>query len=205
MSSEQAQAAISALENQLAAASATEVELANEARRISYSALSDGDEGAKKALAKIDADVGKLRQTQQHLRDALEEARRRLGESERAAERERMCETAAAAMQFADDIAARGKRLDAAFAIAREELEGFKADLDGLHRLGLNHPRGELFRVNGGRALATSLMGLPLKTERDHLAPRERISWSSLADGWAAGVRNWAAPFLEKANAEAAE
>jgi hypothetical protein len=204
MSIDEARQVLADLEGKLAAASAREIELATEGRRLAYAAET-GNEAAKKAVAKFDQEAFALDRSKKSLGHAILEGRRLLAEEERAAERERLAENAAAAMQLADSMAARGQRIDAAFEVARAELEAFKADLDGLHGLGISHPRGEQFAVLGGRALATSLMGLPLRAERDHLAPRERTSFTSLADGWAAGVRNWAAPFLEKANAEAAE
>jgi hypothetical protein len=201
MSSEQA--VIDDLEGKLAAASATEIELATEAHRISYSALSDGDDGAKKALAKIDADEVKLRQQQKHLRDALEEAKRRLLECQRANERERLAGNAERGREIGASFAARQRRIDAALAIVGEESRGSLAEINELHLLCLASPRAEQYKVLGESAISSALMDTPVKLR--HLAPRERRTFTEIGDGWRLQIENWAAPFLEKANAEAAE
>ena len=79
-----------------------------------------------------------------------------------------------------------------------------KSDTDELHKLGFTHPRGEQISVLGGLALATALMGLPIKAQRDHLAPRERRSFSELCADWARGVTNQVAPLLGEQGEEAA-
>jgi hypothetical protein len=63
----------------------------------------------------------------------------------------------------------------------------------------VNHPRGEQFAVLGGLALATHIMTLPLRVERDHLAPRERTSFTQLSSTWRSQILSWAAPFLDEA------
>jgi hypothetical protein len=196
MSSEQARTVIGDLEDKLAAASATEIELATDARRISYSALSDGDEGARKALAKIDGDEVKLRQTQKHLRDALAEAKRRLAESERAEERERLAENAEKANAIGERLVERARKIDEAFAVISEESNAFMSDITALAPLGLSNPRVEQYRVLGAIAANTALMFTPLKIQ--HMAPRERRSFSELAAGWRAQIAHWAAQFTDK-------
>jgi hypothetical protein len=56
-------------------------------------------------------------------------------------------------------------------------------------------------RVYGGLALSSFLTLLPLKAERDHLAPRERRSFQQLAIDQRDAVARLAAPFLDKAEA----
>ena len=110
-------------------------------------------------------------------------------------------ENAERALVIGDSLAERGRRLDEIFALARAEIEGLKSDADALHLCGVVNPRGEQLKVLGGLALATALMGLPIKPERDHLAPRERTSFTKLTTTWRAGVMNWAGSFLDKPEA----
>jgi hypothetical protein len=41
-------------------------------------------------------------------------------------------------------------------------------------------------------------MQLPVKVDRDFLAPRERRNFTELSKGWRDGVVNWASRFLVK-------
>jgi hypothetical protein len=45
------------------------------------------------------------------------------------------------------------------------------------------------------------LMSLPLKVDRSHLAPRERRTFTEMADGWRAQIARSMTPFLDRAEA----
>jgi hypothetical protein len=188
---EQAQQILSTLEAKLVAVTAQATGLQTLRRKLSFDA-NTGDAKARKALDDANAAFATAALEIENTSAAVEEAKRRLSEAGRAEEMERQRENGAAAVVIADRIAERGRKLDATFAIAREELEGFKADLDALHLLGLANPRAEQFRVLGGLALTTALMGLPIKAERDHLAPRERHSFTEICTGWREQIVRWA-------------
>jgi hypothetical protein len=185
------------LEAQVAAASAAETEFAVEAKRISFDALT-GNGDAKKALAKIDAEEIKLRQQQRHLRDALEEARRRLAEAERAEAMAAVRENAEAALAIGERLLERARKIDVALATAREELAAYKRDIDSLHLIGCAQPTAQQWLTFGGLAVTAFMMQLPVKVDRDFLAPRERRTFTELSNGWHSGIARWASTFLNR-------
>jgi hypothetical protein len=153
-------------------------------------------------LARIDGDEVKLRQTQKHLRDALEEARQRLAESERADERERLAKNAEKAKAVAERFAERQRKIDKAFAVISEESIGSMSDITTLNQLGFNNPRSEQYRVLGTIAADTALMFTPFK--RQHTPPSSRKSFSELGDGWCAPIFSRADGLVGKGAEEAA-
>ncbi len=158
---------------------------------ISFDA-NTGDAAARKALDKANAATTTVSLEIENLRSAIEEAKRRLAEAERAEEHAALAANGDKARVIGDSLLERSEKIDRAFVYIRAELEGFKTDLDELHSLGLANPRAEQFKVLGGLALSTALMGLPLKSERDHLAPKERRSFTDLAAGWRTSIHRWA-------------
>lgn len=196
---ETARGTLADLEAKLAAVTARSVELADGRRLLSFAAHSGEDSAAEKKLRALNTESTHVNLDIENVRSAIEEAKRRLAEAERAEAAAAAAENAEAVMKIADRFAERGRRIDEAFARARAELDGFQTDMDALHALGVTHPRGEQFAVLGGLALASHLMTLPLKVDREHLAPRERRSFTETADAWRASIARSMAPFLEEA------
>ena len=61
--------------------------------------------------------------------------------------------------------------------------------------------QAQQFLTFGGLAVTAFTMQLPVKVDRDFLAPRERRTFTELTISWRDGVTNWAARFLDKAEA----
>jgi hypothetical protein len=200
VNSERARQTLADLELRLSEASAKAVELQTERQRLSFDA-NVGDAAARKALDEANAASTTISLELENLRSAIEEAKRKLAESERAEEMAQLAANGEAAKVVSDRMLERAEKIDRAFGYIRGELEGFAADVNELHGLGLTHPRVEQWRVLGGLALSTSLMGLPLKSERDHLAPRERRSFTDTAAAWRTSIHNWADSISSKAAA----
>jgi DNA repair exonuclease SbcCD ATPase subunit len=196
-STEQARATVAQLEEKLADASARAVELQTERRKLSFDA-NTGDDSARKRLDKLNAQSATIDLEIENMRSAIEEARRRLADAQRAEGVALLAKNAAEATKLADAIAEHGQRADAAFATAAAELEALKTKIDELHRLGVTYPRAEQFAVLGGLALMTAVTTLPLKVDRSHLAPRERQTFTELSATWRTQVMRWAQPFLAK-------
>jgi DNA anti-recombination protein RmuC len=194
---EAARATLAQLNEKLAEFDRRAIELENEATGISLAAMT-GDAASRKRLDALNRERSAHELESRNIKSAIRAQEALVAAAEREEAMAAARQNAARAAEVADRIAARGKRIDEAFEAARAELEGLKSDVDELHKLGVTHPRGEQLKVFGGLALASALMGLPIKAERDHLAPRERHSFSELCTGWARGVTNWAAPFLDR-------
>ena len=77
----------------------------------------------------------------------------------------------------------------------------YKRDVDALHITGCAAPTAQQFLTFGGLAVTAFTMQLPVKVDRDFLAPRERRTMSDLTAGWHAGVSRWASAFLDKSEA----
>jgi hypothetical protein len=197
---EDAKIIVAEIEARLAGAMARATANETERRRLAFDAAT-GEEGAKKALAKLNVAAGASAYEIEDCQSALNEAKRRLAEAERAEELVRLANNADAATKLADSIAEHGRRADAAFAAALVELEGLRADINELHRLGVAYPRAEQFNVLGGIALKTAVLPLPLKFDGGALAPRERKTFTELSSTWHAQVMGWASQFIDKAEA----
>jgi hypothetical protein len=191
------------LERQLATESAQEIEIATESQRLAYAAAT-GDESAKKALSKLDERAFAVDRNKRNLGHAINEARRRLGEAEHAEQMAGLAEKADEVKKLAAEFEQLGPEIDADFVSVRGKLERVAWIVDRFHGLGVTHPRGEQIKVMCGLALASHLMSLPIKAERDHLAPRERHTFTELFGGWARGAVNVALRWLNKEAEEAA-
>jgi hypothetical protein len=197
---EESRRIVAELETKLAAAEARAVELATERRRISFAA-NTGDADARKALDRLNKEAATAGLEIENIRSALEEAKRRLAEAERREAMAQGAENASRWLEIAERRVERGKRIHAALEVVRQDIEDDKADVDELHVLGCASPTSQQFRVYGGLALSTFLTMLPLKAERDHLAPREGRSFQQLAIEQRDAVARLAVPFLDKAEA----
>jgi len=196
---EDARRTLAELEAKLAAATAREIELANEARRISYSALSDGNEADKKALAKIDAEEVKLRLTQKHLRDAIDEGRSRVRAAEVDEERGRLREVAGEVLAHAETAAARGPRIrDLADGLC-SEITAAISDVRFLNHRGAPVINERSFRLAMTRTILPLLREAGLEVEL--IAPGQRSDPEALVSGYTNRAAEWAAPFLAKAKA----
>ena len=74
----------------------------------------------------------------------------------------------------------------------------YKRDVDALHMTGCAAPTAQQFLTFGGLAVTSFTMQLPVKVDRDFLAPRERRTFTAITTAWRDGVTNWAARFLDK-------
>jgi len=134
---EQATATLADLEARLASGAAREIELANEGRRLSYSALGDNNDDAKKALARLDAEDTKLRQSQLHLRDAIDQARHLLAEAHHAEAAAAGRENALAVMALAAEAGERGRVVGQLLTELSRELRQTFEDARALSQLGV--------------------------------------------------------------------
>jgi hypothetical protein len=198
---EGARQTVADLEARLAAGTPREIELATEARRLSYSALSDNDEDAKKALAKLDAEDTKLRQSQLHLRDAIDEAKRRVASAERDEELAKLRESAQEVMALVKPAAERGQRVGE---LARDLCADIRSTFDDARRLTqLGAP------VVNQRSLTLSLTRTILAQLRDAgldidlIAPGLRHPPDELIGGYVAQAIGWAGRVLDATKAAA--
>jgi hypothetical protein len=198
MNTIEARKTVEDLEAKLAAASAREIELATEGRRLAFDAET-GDAAAKKALAKFDEEAFVIERGRKNLQHALEEARRRLAAVVYAEERALLAGNAERALELAENIAARGLRLDEALAVVAAESKAYAADIAALNQLGCGSPRVEQFTSLGERAVSFALMASPLKIR--HLGFNERHTFGELSGTWRDSVARWASAFLDKSEA----
>ena len=107
-------------------------------------------------------------------------------------------ENAEAALVIGNRLVERAAKIDAALATAREEMLAYKRDVDALHLTGCAAPTGQQFLTFGGLAVTAFTMQLPVKVDRDFLAPRERRTFTELTTSWRDGVARWASAFLDR-------
>ena len=197
-------ATLAQLEAKLADSDRRAIELENEATGISLAAMT-GDSAARKRLDALNRDRSGHEVESRNIKSAIRAQEALVAEAERTEAMADQRAHAEAAAKLAGSLAERGKRIDAAFEAARIELQSLKAEVDELHKHGFSHPRAEQIAVLGGLALASAVLGLPLRMpERSAMAPRERTSFTVLCSGWSQSIRNLAAPFLDGQKEEAA-
>jgi hypothetical protein len=186
------------LEGKLAAAIAKATALQTDRRQLAFDA-NTGDQKARKALDTANSASATADLEIENVRSAIEEARRRLGEAERAEEMALLASNAEAALVLGERLAERGRKIDAALAIVADESKAFADDIAALNRLGCRSPRIEQFTSLGERAVSFALMFCPLKLR--HLGFNERHSFTELSSTWRETVTRWASGFLDKSEA----
>lgn len=194
---EEARRIAAELENKLAAAEARAVELQTERRRISFDA-NTGDGAAEKRLRALNADAAHINLDIENVRSAIDEAKRRLAAAERDEAMAAARDNAEAALVIGNRLVERAEKIDAALATAREEMLAYKRDVDALHITGCAAPTAQQFLTFGGLAVTSFTMQLPVKVDRDFLAPRERRTFTEITSSWRDGVARWAGAFLDR-------
>jgi hypothetical protein len=194
----EARATLDALTEKLAAATAREIALAGERRRLSFDAHA-GDAKAKTALDAANKASATIGLEIENLKSASEEGKRRLAEAERADEMAAQRNNASQAAALGESLVRRARKIDEALAIVAAESTAFVADISALNHLGISHPRSEQFVSLGERAMSTSLMHCPLKLR--HLGHGEKRNFTETAVGWRDSIARWAAQFLDKQEA----
>ena len=174
------------------------MDLQTERRRLSFAA-NTGDGAAAKGLKALNTEAAHIRSRHRECsQSAIDEAKRRLAAAERDEAMAAARENAEAALVIGNRLLERAAKIDAALATAREEMLAYKRDVDALHLTGCAAPTAQQFLTFGGLAVATFTMHLPVKVDRDFLAPRERRTFTEITSSWRDGVTNWAARFLDR-------
>jgi hypothetical protein len=78
-------------------------------------------------------------------------------------------------------------------------MAAYKLDVDALHLTGCAAPTAQQWLTFGGLAVTSFTMQLPVRVDRDFLAPRERRTFAELSSGWHAGIVRWASAFSKEA------
>ena len=152
-----------------------------------------GDGAAEKRLKALNTEAAHINLDIENVRSAIDEAKRRLAAAERDEAMAAARENAEAALVIGNRLLERAAKIDAALATAREEMLAYKRDVDALHLTGCAAPTGQQFLTFGGLAVTAFTMQLPVKVDRDFLAPRERRTFTELTSSWRDGVASWAA------------
>ena len=158
-----------------------------ERRRLAFDA-NTGDGKARKDLDKLNAKRATADLEIENVRSAIDEAKRRLAAAERDEQTAKAREDASAALVIGDRLVERAAKIDAALATAREEMQAYKRDVDALHITGCAAPTAQQFLTFGGLAVTAFTMQLPVKVDREFLAPRERRTFTDLTS-WLARWR----------------
>jgi hypothetical protein len=150
-----------------------------------------GDASAKAEMDKLNAQRNRLTGEVDDLTAALNEARRRAGETQKATALEAEAERARKAQPILERMAARGKALDEAIASYCASFSAISEDVDALMALGCPVAPHDLIRVNLRNAHDSATMFLD-KTSRP-VSPRARRSFSELLHGWTKPGFSWVA------------
>lgn len=150
-----------------------------------------GDATAIKERDKLSDERNRLVGEVDDLSAALNEARRRSGEAQKATALEAEAERARKAAPILERMAARGKALDEAIASYCASFAAISGDVDELMALGCPVAPRDLIRVNLRNAHDSATMFLD-KTSRP-VSPRARRSFSELLHGWTKPGFSWVA------------
>ena len=141
----------------------------------------------------------------ENIRSAIEEAKRRLQAAERDEAMAAARENANEAVKLAAELAQLGHGIDADFASGCEtNLSAPSRSWIGFTSWASLIPGASKSRCSPAWRSRHISMLLPIRAERDHLAPRERHTFEELYSGWARGVTNQVAPLLGEQGEEAA-
>ncbi|MGC1354164.1 MAG: hypothetical protein WA858_30965 [Xanthobacteraceae bacterium] len=186
---EAAEAMLANLDAALLRLQAKGVELGDERSSIALAAHTGTDDKARKRLDAINREIATHGSEVESLRIAVTMQEKVVAlakaDEQRAADRE-------AALKLRDELKTfveLGKEMDRhlqAFALLADQA---KKSTERIHALGQGAPNWSQFEVFGAMAVNTVLMLTPWKKEvAQHLAPKDRRTFTQLFQGWAAGA-----------------
>ena len=165
------------------------VELADERQRISFAAHANGDAKARKRLDEITAATVARQSEMASIEAAISEAEKRLAEAQRnaaiAADRQQAEQLSKEWQCFAATARKLDEHLKQVVALTRVLEETVRE----MNKLGAASPSQAQVNSLGSRAITTALMSTPFARSFEHLPPRERQTFTGLAEGWSVMVR----------------
>lgn len=172
---------------------------------ISFAAIAEGDKDAKKRLDQINSDGVKINAELESIDAAIGVARERVEQAKRDEQRG---EDRDRALKLRDELKVfvkLGEQMDhhlQAFAALADQA---KTSTQRIHALGHGAPNWSQFETFGAMAVNAVLMFTPWKREvAQHLAPRDRRTFTQLFQGWAAGAERAVAAILDEEKSDAA-
>jgi hypothetical protein len=178
-------------------------EIAETRKRISFAALADGDQKAKRALDDLNAEAVAHGATLESVLAAIAEAEQRVAVARRAEAAEAERANANAIKQVVAELVEHAGVADDALHDLILAASNLRDCLNKLHALGSDYPSHALADVNFTLALKTALMQLPNTWKRDfveHLAPgHRRQSFAALCQEYARRIEANVVPHLGEA------
>jgi predicted nucleic acid-binding Zn-ribbon protein len=187
---QQARETVAKLEGNLAQAHARATELQTERRKLAFDA-NTGDAGAKKELDKLNAQSTTIAFEIENLRSAIDEARVRVTDAERAADAATQRARAKQVKEVAGRIDNRGPTLAAAVTALCNEYTGLIEDLDEIRMLRAPVVQQRLVELAFSKTVGHALQQIGLEIG-DHVPPALRHSPEHLASQYARGASAWA-------------
>ena len=165
------------------------VELADERSSIALAAHAGGDEKARKRLDVINREIATHGAEVESLRIAVAMQEKVV---QQAKQQEQAAADREAALKLRDELKTfvrLGQEMDKHLAAFAALADKSKASAERINALGHGSPNAMQFLTFGGLAVNSVLMFTPWKREvAQHLAPKDRRTFSQLFAGWAAGA-----------------
>jgi hypothetical protein len=190
------------LESDLAKATDRATTLQTERRQLSFAAHS-GDKAARTKLDKLNGESVTFAFEAENLRSAIEEARTKLTDTQRAAELAQRKEDARKVRELGADIKKHGPVIAAALDTLRDSFVALTGDLKAARELGCEITPSRLVELSFAEAISSALRpgGLALL---DLAPPHRRHTPEDLTAGYASRATAWADTVLGNSSAEAA-
>jgi septal ring factor EnvC (AmiA/AmiB activator) len=178
------------LEGNLAQAHARATELQTARRKLAFDA-NTGDASAKKELDKLNAQSTTIAFEIENLRSAIDEARVKVTDAERAADLSTQRTRATQVKQIAGRIDKRGPAIAAAVSALCDEFAALSADLDAIRDLKAPIVQQRLVELGFSRIVGHQLQQVGFEIG-DRVPPALRHSPEHLASTYARGAIAWA-------------
>lgn len=163
-------------------------EISEERRTLAFAAHASADQDARSRLDALNSEGATIAGEFEGIDAAIAEANRRLGAARQAADLEVDRAHARELRSVLAKFVEHGRKTDQALAALINETSSLRETLTQMHGLGCDFPSHALADTNARLAVVTALMQTPWRREFEHLAPRERRTFTELVNGWAARI-----------------
>jgi hypothetical protein len=187
----EAAALVAHLEQKLEDAITQREELGREREGIAFLAVGEQNRDALERIAEINSAILAAGEVEATVKAAIVEAKRRLASARQKADWDAERTRAKKVLVHLSEFVRHAMDLDSICAELVQRSQRMEAALRAMHAAGCGHPSAMLVKANVARAMSAALQGSYLEFQR--LAPSDRHTFLELAEGWSAGVTNWAA------------